>query len=196
MRLDTYVYKLGDVNYINLTNKCTNDCVFCLRRNKVGVGGYDLRLEKEPTAKDVTDILAHDQTDIVFCGLGEPTIKIDELKDIARFVKGYGGHVRLNTNGHANIYHGREVAAELAGLVDEVSISLNGSDAAAYQSVSQSRYGRDGFGHMLEFARQCVKNGIRVVMSVVDVIDDDEIEAARKIAEQAGAEFRVRAYVE
>lgn len=194
--MDTYVYKLGELNYINLTNECTNDCIFCVRRHHDGVGGYDLRLKKEPTAQDVIRLLEQDQTDVVFCGLGEPTVKLEELKEIARFVKSYGGHVRINTNGHASLFHGRDVAPELAGLVDKVSISLNEADAAAYAKVTNSRYGRAGFDAMLSFARSCIENGIQVTLSVVDVIGEEDIEAARQIAEDVGAAFRVRSYVD
>lgn len=194
--MNTYVYKLDDVNYINLTNQCTNDCTFCVRRAHSGVGGYDLHLEKEPCAQDVIDILNKDKTDVVFCGLGEPTIKIDELKKIAEFVKSYGGKVRVNTNGHANKYHNRNVAAELAGLVDEISISLNGVTPRDYQTLCLSEYGEAGFDYMLDFAKECVKAGIRVTLSVVDVIPLEEIEKAKEIAREIGADFRIRAYIE
>lgn len=194
--MDTYVYKLGNVNYINLTNKCTNDCTFCVRRDHDGVGGYNLLLENEPAARDVINILNKDRTDIVFCGLGEPTIKIEELKEIAEFVKGYGGKVRLNTNGHANKYHNRNVAEELAGLVDEVSISLNGTNPEEYNKLCLSEYGEAGFDYMLNFATDCIKSGIKVTLSVVDVIAPEEIEKTREIAENIGADFRVREYIE
>ena len=194
--MDTYVYKLGNVNYINLTNECTNDCTFCVRRGHDGVGGYNLHLEKEPSAQDVIEILDKDKTDIVFCGLGEPTIKIEELKKIAEFVKEYGGKVRLNTNGHANVYHNKNVAEELAGLVDEVSISLNGTNPGEYNKLCLSAYGEAGFDYMLDFAKECIKSGIKVTLSVVDVIPDKDIEKAREIAESIGADFRVRAYIE
>jgi len=194
--LDTYVYKLGKVNYINLTNECTNDCTFCLRRNRNGVAGYDLRLDKEPSAEDVISLLDKDRTDVVFCGLGEPTIKIDVIKEIARFVKSYGGYTRLNTNGHASVYHGRDIAAELVGLIDEVSISLNGADASAYNEATRSSYGEEGFRHMIDFARRCLECGIKVTLTVVDVIDEEEIEKSRKVAKDIGADFRVRAYIE
>ncbi|MEG2957454.1 MAG: TatD family nuclease-associated radical SAM protein, partial [Christensenellaceae bacterium] len=166
--MDTYTYKIGKDTYINLTNKCTNDCDFCVRRNGQGVGGYELWLQKEPTAQQVIELLKQDKTDVVFCGFGEPTIKIDELKQIAQYVKDYGGRVRINTNGHASIYHGRDIAAELVGLVDEVSISLNEADAKKYDLVVHSIYGEDGFRHMIDFARACIKNGISVTFSVVD----------------------------
>ena len=106
--MNTFTYKIGNDTYINLTNKCTNDCEFCVRRNGKGVAGYDLWLEREPSAAEIIDELEKDPTDVVFCGFGEPTIKIDELKEIAAYVKRYGGHTRINTNAvsytHLDVY--------------------------------------------------------------------------------------------
>jgi len=150
-------------------------------------------LEKEPTAREVIDLLKEDKTDIVFCGMGEPTLKIEELKEIARYAKSYGGNVRLNTNGHADIYHNRNVAAELEGIVDEASISLNQADAGAYDALVRSRYGKDAYFHMLKFAEDCVRHGIKVTLTVVDLISESEIKKAREIARKIGADFRVRA---
>ncbi len=194
--MDTYTYRIGEDIYINLTNRCTNDCTFCVRRKGDGVSGYHLWMEQEPTAQQVIELLGAEQRNVVFCGFGEPTIKLDELKEIAQFVKSYGGKVRLNTNGHANAIHGRNVAQELRGLVDVVSISLNEATAQKYERVVHSEYGEQGYDHMLEFARACVKEGIRVVLSVVDVISAEDIEACRKIAQKIGAEFRVRHYIQ
>ncbi|MDL2236821.1 radical SAM protein [Christensenellaceae bacterium OttesenSCG-928-K19] len=221
----TFVYKLGNVNYINLTNKCTCACTFCIRDNGGGVGGYDLWLETEPSAQQVIHLLESDKTDIVFCGYGEPTMRLDALLEIARYVKGYGGHVRLDTNGHGSVYNGRDIAPVLAGKaenapeqergtevlctgkqgtrqssgimpIDEVSISLNAPTAEEYAKITNCRYGEQGFYDMLGFAAACVKNGIDTALSVVDVIGDKEIEACRKIAEDIGARLKVRHYVE
>jgi TatD family-associated radical SAM protein len=194
--MDVSIYKLGKDTYINLTNRCTNHCGFCIRENKEGVGGYNLWLDEEPTAKQVIDGLSREKPDVVFCGYGEPMIRLDELLEIARYVKSYGGRVRVNTNGHASAFHKRDVAPELAGLIDEVSVSLNGADAANYAKITKSRYGEAGYGYMLDFARRCVEEGVKVTMSVVDVIGGDEIEACRKIAEGIGAEFRIRHFVD
>ncbi len=193
---DIYTYKIGQKIYINLTNKCTNNCDFCIRHTSDGVGGYNLWLKKEPTAKEITEYLDNHRKDVVFCGYGEPTIKIEELKEIAKFVKSYGGHVRLNTNGHGSVYHNRDIAKELDGLVDEASISLNDSDAQKYESVVHSEYSEKGFDYMLEFAKDCIKYGIKVTLSVVDVISKEDIEKCRKIAHDMGAEFRLRVHTD
>ncbi|NLI61573.1 MAG: radical SAM protein [Clostridiales bacterium] len=192
--MDTFVYKLGDALYINLTNQCTNACDFCIRKGRQGMGEYHLWLKKEPTAQQVIDQIGDPKaySEIVFCGYGEPTIKIDQLVQIAKKIKADGGKVRINTNGHANIYHGRDVVPELVGLVDVMSISLNAPDAEEYQRICRSRYGLESFNAMLDFARKCLGNIPEVVLSVVDVLSPADIEKCRKIAEEVGAKLRVR----
>ena len=108
--MDTYVYQVGGKNYINLTNRCNNACDFCIRQNKVGIPGFSLWLEKEPEAGEVIAQLdAAGRGDVVFCGYGEPTLRLDVLKEVAAYVKSYGGKVRVNTNGLANREYGRDV---------------------------------------------------------------------------------------
>ena len=130
--------------------------------------------------------------EIVFWGFGEPMIKVDELIEIAKEVKKKGGKIRINTNGHANLYHGENVVPKLAGLVDVVSISMNAPTAEQYQEICRSRYGLKAFDEMLDFARKCVGVIPEVVLSVVDVLPPEDIEKCRKIAEDIGAAFRVR----
>jgi TatD family-associated radical SAM protein len=193
--LDLYVYEYDGKSYINLTNKCTNNCTFCIRNHHDGVSDYNLWLEQEPTAQQVIALLEKDKRDVVFCGFGEPTIKIEELKEIAKYVKSYGGRVRINTNGHASAYHKRDIAKELKGIVDVVSISLNNSDPGKYNDSCRSVYGKEGYLYMLQFARDCVANGIEVKFSVMDLIGEEDIAKCKKIADEIGASFRVRTYI-
>ncbi len=193
--MNTDTYKIGDQTYINLTNRCTNDCTFCVRNTGDGVGGYNLWLEREPEAEEVIAALAKDRTDVVFCGFGEPTIRIDTLLAVAKYVKSYGGKVRVNTNGHANAFHGRDVTPEMAEVVDEVSVSLNEADAEKYNKVTRCCYGEAGFGYLLDFAEKCCRRGMAVTLSVVDVIGEEDVEICRKSAEKIGAAFRVRHYI-
>ena len=192
--MNTYVYKLYDALYINLTNRCTNACNFCIRDGREGMGDYNLWLDKEPTAEEVIKEIGDptQYSEIVFCGFGEPMIKLDELIEIAKEVKKRGGKVRINTNGHANIYHGENVVPKLKGIVDVISISLNAPTVEQYQEICRSRYGLKAFDAMLDFARECVGTIPEVVMSVVDVLSPEDIEKCRKIAEDIGATFRLR----
>ncbi|MCK4423715.1 MAG: YchF/TatD family DNA exonuclease, partial [Candidatus Omnitrophica bacterium] len=41
-------YPIRDSLYLNITNRCTNDCIFCIRGSTDFVKGHNLRLENEP----------------------------------------------------------------------------------------------------------------------------------------------------
>ena len=197
--MDTCVYELENKLYINLTNRCTNACVFCVRNGNQGVGRHNLWLEKEPSAAEVIDALKKARFEkygeIVFCGFGEPTYKLDEIIEIGGFIKKNKKRARLNTNGHGNLIHGRDITAGLAKAIDTVSISLNAPTAAGYQKICNSEYGLTAFDAMLEFARLCVPKFKKTVLSVVDTIGKAEIERCRKVCAGVGAEFRVRAVI-
>ena len=194
--MNTYVYKYGNNLYINLTNRCSNACTFCERNKSEGIGGNSLWLEKEPAAEEVIAALKEqrfeDYDEVVFCGFGEPTYKLDELIEIGKFLKQNGKYVRLNTNGQGSLINGRDITGELAAAVDAVSISLNAPTAKEYQEVCQSVYGEKAFGAMLEFAQLCVPKLKRTVLSAVDLIGAVKIEECRAVCKRAGAEFLVR----
>ena len=195
------VYPYQGQLYVNMTNRCTNRCKFCIRYTPSGVDGLDLWLEHEPEAEEIIAELEnqnfHSVDEIVFCGYGEPLLRAEQVVSVARYIKEHSNaKVRINTNGHANRYFGRDITPELAGLVDVISISLNAKNAKEYHEICQCDYGEEGFSAMLEFAR-CAKEHVpHVVLSVVDVIGKEDIEACRKIAEDVGVEFRVREYSE
>jgi TatD family-associated radical SAM protein len=162
------------------------------------VGGYDLRLARDPESADIITEFEKlpNVKEAVFCGLGEPTMRLAVLLEIAKYLKTRGAHVRLNTNGQGSAFNDEDIAPKLKGLVDVVSISLNAPNAAEYDKLCLSVYGEEGYTYMLDFARSCVEQGIETVLSVVDVIGTDEIEQCRHIAEGVGAKLRVRSYIE
>ena len=199
MTQSIYAYEFEDNLYINLTNKCPNRCSFCIRNVKDEVNGNYLWLKKKPSYGDVIDAInkfdLKKYNEVVFCGFGEPTCELDLLCRIGDFLKKHNKVVRLNTNGLANLINKQEnVANKLVGIVDEVSISLNASDAEKYQNICKSIY-PNAFGEMLKFAQQCVQAGICTILSVVSTIGKEEIEKCAKIAENIGAKFRVREYI-
>lgn len=199
MKKDTvFIYPLGDNLYINLTNKCCNDCEFCLRRGGDGVKNSTLWLEREPSAEEVIELIKH--TDIrydeaVFCGYGESTYKLAEMLEIAEFLHSIGKKTRLNTNGLGSAINGRDIVSELKGRIDTVSVSLNESDAERYDAVCHSVFGADAYGMILCFAEECVQKGIKTFLTVVDVIPPEEIEKCRAAAEKIGATLKVRKYI-
>lgn len=188
-------YKIGSRLYLNITNRCTCSCVFCVRNLSPGVAGYDLWLEEDPSAEAVIDAIGDPSpySEIVFCGYGEPLIRLETVKTVARWIKGRGVPVRVDTNGLGNLYHGRNIVPELEGLIDSISISLNAESAETYLNVCRPVFGKDSYPSLLEFIRQSKKYIPRVQVSVVNISEID-IKACRGIASESGVEFKVRHY--
>lgn len=201
MRAMNIVYQYQNQLYVNVTNRCTNRCKFCIRFTPSGVDGINLWLEHEPSYEEVVAALqAADYQrypEIVFCGYGEPLLRADVCLQAAKFIKETSGvQIRINTNGHGNIYHKRDITPEMEGLVDTLSISLNAKNAKEYNELCICDYGEAGFDAMLDFAKKAKAHVPQVVLSIVDVIDAADIEACRKLAEDVGVSFRVRNYSE
>jgi TatD DNase family protein len=193
--LPQWTYKLRNSLYINLTIRCNADCVFCDRKGDAIIKGHNLRIEREPDAEELIQEIGDPRRydEIVFCGYGEPTIRLEVVKQVARWVKEHGGKTRLNTDGHGNVINKRNIVPELVGLIDAVSISLNSTDPKQYGEMMRID-GERFFSAMMEFARECVKNLPRVLMTVVD-IDGVNMDKARQLVEkEIGAVFQVRPF--
>ena len=199
----TITYPLKRGLYVNLTNRCPCACVFCLRQNGDGVGGSgSLWLEHEPSAEEVRAAIdARDLSqfdEVVFCGYGEPTERLDVLLETARHIREVAPsrRIRVNTNGLSDLINGRETAPSFAGLVDVVSISLNTPDPDEYVRMCRPKFGRRSYDAMLAFARDCRRHVPDVVLSVVGapVTTPEQQAACRAIADSVGVRLRVRAY--
>ena len=193
------LYKVHNNQYINLTNRCPYSCTFCLRQKMDKVGESDtLWLIREPTAEEVIEEFKKWDVDsfheIVFCGFGEPTEAFDVLKEVAEFIKSkYNKPIRLNTNGVGSLINKRNIAPELKGLIDTVSISLNNPDPEEYAKLVRSKYGVKSFQEMIDFAKECKKYVPNVVMSTVDTtISHEEEKKCKEICDKIGAEYRIR----
>lgn len=199
----TITYELGNSLYVNITNRCSNDCNFCVRQNHDGVNGKDsLWLDREPTVDEIkADFEKRNFADydaVVFCGYGEPMMRTEAVIEIAKWIKENNPAVkiRINTNGQANLINKRDITPELGGIIDTVSISLNAENAEKYQKVCQSVFGEAAYDGVLEFAKLAKEYVPEVVFSVVDVMTDEEIDACRSVAQNCGVNFRVREYIE
>ena len=195
--MKNYVYEYGDSLYINLTNKCPNNCEFCLRNFKTGVGEDDLRLSREPNFEDVKEALSlfplKKYDEIVFCGFGEPMCALSVLSQVGPYLKRLGLKTRVNTNGLGGLWNKRgDVPQLISKYIDSVSISLNASNRELYQEICRSKYGEEAFDAIIDFTKGCVENGIDTTLTVVDFIGEDEIAECRKLADELGAKFRVR----
>ncbi|MFQ5449206.1 MAG: TatD family hydrolase [Nitrospinaceae bacterium] len=195
----TVSYQIRNSLYLNLTTRCTNDCVFCTRLTRPVVQGYNLKLDREPTAAEVWEAI-DDPTrydEIVFCGYGEPTLRLDVIKEVARKIKDAGGRVRLNTNGHGNVIHKRNILPELAGLIDEVSVSLNSDSSEAYDEVCRPLPGfKNGiYGKIREFIVEAKRHIPRVQATIVTRQEGvDEAACEEIVNKEFGVDYRPRRY--
>ncbi len=187
--------------YVNLTNQCTCACTFCLRSLKDMPEDCSLWLKEEPGEEAVKAELAalpwELAAEIVFCGFGEPTMRLDVLTGLLRWIRAEhpGVRTRLNTNGLSDLFYGRDTAPDFDGLLDTISISLNASNAERYLQLTRSRFGLKSFEAMLDFAKHAKAYVPDVVLTIVDHVEDDgEIARCRALCEDRGLRLRVRAY--
>ena len=204
----TITYEYEGALYVNLTNKCNCNCEFCLRHGKAQGSIYtedSLWLEREPTRQEALDsFLSRDvcsYREIVFCGYGEPTYRLDDLLWLVdRLKERFADNlppVRINTNGHANLIHGRNVCPELTGRIHTLSISLNATNAADYVALCHPVQGEIAYQAMLDFARDAAPYVSKVVLTIVDKDKTpEEIDLCYQIAADLGVELRVRSFID
>jgi cyclic pyranopterin phosphate synthase len=196
-------YWLDNSLYLNITNRCSNNCWFCFRNFRQGVGGFNLKLDREPVATEVkaeleSALAMRRWNEIVFCGFGEPTARLDILLEVARWLREHCGSsipIRVNTNGHGYILNkGRDVAQELRNAgVGSVSVSLNGHDNASYAENCRPTFA-GSFTAVKEFIKKAKKSGLNVEVSAVR-IPEVEMEKVKSVAESLDVPLRVRCYL-
>jgi TatD DNase family protein len=191
----SFTYRLGQSLYINVTNRCDADCIFCDRKGEAVISGYNLKMKKseEPEAevyiKEIGDPKQYKE--IVFCGYGEPTIRWEVVKQVAKYIKDNGGKTRMNTDGHGNVINKRDITPELKDTIDTVSISLNSTDPEQYAALM--RVDKSMHAEMIDFAKKA-KNYTHVVLSVVGMKEVDAEAAKKFVTEEVGVDFREREY--
>ena len=230
---NTLAYLLDGKIYINLTNRCTNSCIFCLRNDKDDVCGKNMWLDSENfTARDVIEQIEEimslrgsettvaiatssqvndnaittsgcrpprNDVEITFCGYGEPLLKLDILKEVAGYIKEKHPDIklRINTNGHANFVYKRNVCEELKGLIDTISVSLNGATEEEYNELSKPSF-KGAYDEVKKFIKASSDAGINTVATIVEGYKGRhlDIEACKTIAKDLGATLRVREWIE
>lgn len=197
----TITYPVTTGLYVNITNRCPCACTFCVRNKKDHVFESDsLWLEREPTVQEICDSLdtwdLAKYEEVVFCGFGEPTERLYDLLEVAKYIKSKSDiKTRINTNGLADLIWKKSTAPKLKGLIDAVSISLNATNKEDYLEVVRPKFGIESFDAMLQFTKDCTEYVPSVMMTVVDVVTTkEEQEKCREICESVGAIFRVRPY--
>ena len=197
----TITYPVTTGLYVNITNRCPCACTFCVRNKKDYVFESDsLWLDREPTVQEICDSLdtwdLSKYEEVVFCGFGEPTERLYDLLEVAKYIKSKSDiKIRINTNGLADLIWKQSTAPKLKGLIDAVSISLNATNKEDYLEVVRPKFGIESFDAMLQFTKDCTEYVPSVMMTVVDVVTTkEEQEKCREICESVGAIFRVRPY--
>lgn len=187
----TITYPVHNGIYVNVTNRCPCACTFCLRQNGESVYGSD---KEVCDSIDTWDLNKYNE--VVFCGYGEPTERLDDLLEVAKYIKSKSDiKIRINTNGLADLIWNEPTAPKLQGLIDTVSISLNATNKEEYLKIVRPKFGIESYEAMLKFTKECTKYVPSVVMTVVDiVVSKEEQEICRKICESVGATLRIRPY--
>ena len=199
----TITYEVDTGLYVNVTNKCTNRCEFCIRNNGDGAYGSDsLWLEREPGREEILEsIFSRDlsgYTEIVFCGYGEPAVRLSDCRAIALAIKEKypDMKVRINTNGHSDLILGMDTAWMYEGAFDTVSISLNTPTAEGYNRLCHPAFGPRSHKALLDLARRLSTLVPKVMLSVVkETLTDDELSECRRLSDTVGAELKVRTYI-
>ena len=194
----TILYDYEDSLYVNLTNKCPCACVFCIRKETDHVGNSDsLLLDHEPTVEEVKkefknfDLNKYEE--IVFCGYGEPLVRINEVVEVAKYIRSISNiKIRVNTNGLSDLIHNKKTAQMLKDNIDAVSISLNAPNKVKYNEVTKPKFGEKSYEALLDFATDCKKYIKEVNFSVVDEINEKEIQESKELAESMNIPLRVR----
>jgi TatD DNase family protein len=195
MKLDPNIgYTIRGNRYLNVTNHCTLRCAFCPKFNGSWVvAGNDLRMRRDPDADELVAATGDPTAfrEVVFCGMGEPTLRLPQLLEAAERIKARGGRVRVNTDGLASLVYGRDVTPEFRGRVDALSISLNAQNEALYEQHCRPK--RAGaWEAMLDFTRRARAHVPEICLSAIDGLDGVDIEACRKIAEGLSVRFKRR----
>ena len=191
---DTICFQIEDRLYLNITNSCTLECTFCPKTQGVcHWDDWDLHLERRPDAAEVIAAVG-DPTryaEVVFCGFGEPTLRLNVLLEIARELKARGGRIRVVTDGLANLVHDRNVLPSMAGAVDALSVSLNAQDAATYEQTCRPNL-PGSYAAMRDFLREAPRHIPEVTATAIEGFEAVDIAACEQIASAAGVTFRKR----
>ncbi|BBB25840.1 TatD family nuclease-associated radical SAM protein [Amphritea japonica] len=191
---ETLVYQIEQNLYINLTDRCTLACQFCPKHNGcTEVKGYDLAIEVRPPAQQIIDLIGNpkDYESIVFCGYGEPTLRLKPMLEIAHWVKSQGGKTRLNTDGLGSLVNKRNILPELSECIDALSISLNAQNEAVYIRHCQPVL-KGSYEAMLEFVALAPEYISDVSASAINGLEGVDIDACKELAEARGVKFKQR----
>jgi TatD DNase family protein len=195
--MNTFSYAFGDNLYLNITNRCMMACPYCIKNKwSYKFADNDLKLEREPSSQEAITSMGDikEYNEIIFCGYGDPLIRLIEVEEISKWVKENDGKVRINTAGLANKYYGKDVLPQLQGLADIISISLNGSNPKEYNEINRPMFKEESFDEVIKFAKSAKNYIPQVVITAVEELGFDVLKV-KEIAKSIGVQFRLRPYL-
>lgn len=187
-------YRIGDRLYLSITDRCTLRCRFCPKTlGSREVRGYELSMDHRPSVAEIIASIDDPAAyrEVVFCGYGEPTLRLKVLLEVAGWIKAHGGRVRVNTDGLANRVHKRNVLVQMQGLVDALSVSLNAQNSEVYARHCDPALA-DSFAAVQAFLRDAPRYVADVTATAIDGLDGVDVQACQAIAEHCGVGFRAR----
>jgi len=196
--MNTITYQYGEGLYLNITNRCMMSCPYCIKQKWAGYfRGHSLKLEKEPTAAEVIEAIGDPSkyNEVVFCGYGDSLVRINEVIEISSWLKSKNAIVRINTAGLANKYHKRNILPDLKGIVDVISISLNGSTPQEHNKLNNPMFAEESFDEIINFAK-LAKNYIASVIITAVELPNLDVSKIEKIAKSVNITFRARPYLD
>ena len=187
-------YRIDNKLYLSITDRCTLECTFCPKtQGDMTVKGYDLTMDHRPSAQEIIaaidDPAKYDE--VVFCGYGEPTLRLNVLLEVAKNIKQRGGRVRVNTDGLTNLVHKNDTLPELGKVVDAISISLNAQNEEVYDRHCQPNL-PGSYAAMLKFLKEAPTYIKEVTATAIDGLEGVDIEACERLAKEYGVRFRRR----
>ena len=204
-------YRFGKNVYLNITNRCPNLCVFCIKTKwKMDFHGNNLNLQgEEPSGQDIlraldTELRTAPFEEVVFCGYGEPTMRLETLLYVAQTLKGWQAQakfppfkIRLNTNGLGARINHKPIVAQLRRVIDIVNVSVNAENETVWKQIvrPEPEY-EDAYPDVLTFLQDCVEAGFeKTILSCVDQVGADT-RALTSLARQYGAQIYVRSFLD
>ncbi|MFH1406950.1 MAG: TatD family hydrolase [Candidatus Omnitrophota bacterium] len=187
-------YRIRESLYLNITNRCTDNCSFCIRNFTNFVKGHNLKLSKEPSVPEILDLIDDPKQykEIVFCGLGEPFLRLDVIKELSKALKNRGArYIRIDTNGHGNLIHKRNIVPELKGIVDEICVSFHVDNKKRYNELCRPQFGEETFEKVKEFAIECKSYIPKVTVTLVDM-PGAIVENFVNLSKELGVDYRIR----
>jgi len=191
---ETLVYTIGNKLYINLTDRCTLACEFCPKiQGSMDVHEYNLLLPHRHSSEEyIAQIHNPGQFDeIVFCGFGEPTLRLKDLLSIAQYCKQSDVPIRVNTDGLGNLVNKRNILPELAQCVDALSVSMNAQNEAVYNLHCIPAL-KGSYQSMLDFLKLAPDYIENTTATAIDGLEGVDIASCEEQAKNLNIKFRRR----